>query len=274
MSLSAPGTPARSGTSYHVHTSWSDGHAGLAAFVDEAWRLGLAEVGVSDHLTLMPDGGRPSWSMDAGEIGEYLADVRGTAVPDGLVLRAGIEADYFPETCGALERLLRPHDFDYVIGAVHVVDGFPVDTGSGRWVDLPPERQDEIWRRYWELIAGMARTGLYDIAAHLDLPKKFGFPPRDPLPAPAQDALDALAAAEMSIEINTSGWHVPAREAYPSAALLRAARERGIPLLVNADAHRPEHLVRGFARARELARSVGYEEVVRYERRRAVAVPL
>ena len=112
------------------------------------------------------------------------------------------------------------------------------------------------------------------IAAHLDLPKKFGYRPTADLSGEAAAALDALKATGMAIEINTAGWSLPAREAYPSPGLLRAARERKIPLLINSDAHFPEFLTRDFNRARELAREAGYGELVRYEQRRALPVPL
>ena len=133
---------------------------------------------------------------------------------------------------------------------------------------------NDVWRLYWERIGQMARSGVYDFAAHLDLPKKFGFRPTIDLTENALAALDALASADMAIEINTAGWSLPAQEAYPAFNLLHAARERAIPLLINADAHRPEHLTRDFDRARDLARRAGYTELVRYEARRRFAVPM
>ena len=78
----------------------------------------------------------------------------------------------------------------------------------------------------------------------------------------------------MAIEINTAGWSLPAKEAYPAPGILRAARERDIPLLINADAHSPKHLTRDFDRARDLARECGYTEVVRFDRRKHYPVPL
>jgi histidinol-phosphatase (PHP family) len=78
----------------------------------------------------------------------------------------------------------------------------------------------------------------------------------------------------MAIEINTAGWSLPAAEAYPSLELLREARSREIPLLINADAHFPEFLTRDFDRARVLAREAGYTGLVRYERRERFPVPL
>src|SRR5262249_54814549 len=104
--------------------------------------------------------------------------------------------------------------------------------------------------------------------------KKFGHRPTADLDNEESAALDAIAAAGMAIEINTAGWNLPAREAYPSLRLLRAARQRRIPLLINSDAHRPEHLTWEFDRARALARDAGYTELSRYAGRRRFAVPL
>jgi histidinol-phosphatase (PHP family) len=81
-------------------------------------------------------------------------------------------------------------------------------------------------------------------------------------------ALDAIAEAGMAVELNTSGWHQPCREAYPSPALLRQARRRGIPILISADAHAPADVARSFGPALLMAREAGYTQTVRYAARR------
>ena len=53
----------------------------------------------------------------------------------------------------------------------------------------------------------MAESGVFDFAAHLDLPKKFGFKPAANLSAESSAALDAIAAAGMAIEINRVSTH-------------------------------------------------------------------
>lgn len=81
-------------------------------------------------------------------------------------------------------------------------------------------------------------------------------------------ALDAMAAADVAIEINTSGWDKPVREAYPSLHYLREAKRRGIPLVISADAHGPDHIARHLDRARQLARSAGYGQTVCFNGRK------
>lgn len=262
-------------TSYHNHTTWSDGAPTLAAQIQAAKEIGLDELGISDHYVLHPDGEEVDWSLPLDMLGDYVLELRAAAHEvRGLTLRLGIEADFFPETIDALRERLQPYPWDYVIGSVHYVDGFPVDENTRFWDALSVDEANEKWRLYWVRIRQLAESGVFDFVAHPDLPKKFGHRPTIDLSAEIAAALDAIAAANMAIEINTAGWSLPAGEAYPSLELLRAARVRSIPLLINADAHFPEFLTRNFDRARELAREAGYTELVRYERRQRYAVSL
>ncbi len=250
-------------TSYHNHTRWSDGSATVAETVAAAAAAGLGEVGVSDHFMLHPAGARYDWRLTAERLDEYVADVRAAADGAALPVRLGIEADYFPETVDAVERLLRARPFDYVIGSVHIVAGIGGDGDFGAWSTLAPAALEPAWRLYWEHVRALAESRVFDIAAHLDLPKRFAGPMPDAVRPAALGALDALAAAGMTLEVNTSGAYLPHAEAYPSLDLLRAARERAIPVMINADAHRPEHLARGLDEGERLARAAGYTSFAR-----------
>jgi len=261
-------------TSYHNHTTWSDGLAEIPALVTAAAEQGLEEVGISDHYVLTPrDPVR--WSIPIDRLSDYVAAVRAAAAtaPEGLVVRVGIEADFFPETVDTLRARLAEHRFDYVIGSVHFVNEFPIDEAAEYWQRLSPDERDTVHRYYWERLAELARSGVYDIVAHLDLPKKFGFRPRIDLTREIMTALDAIAAAGMTVEINTAGWDKDVKEAYPTPALLHACYIRGIPLQINADAHSPAHLTRNFDRAAILAWAAGYREVTHYAERKRTFHP-
>jgi histidinol-phosphatase (PHP family) len=262
-------------TSYHNHTNWSDGAPTLAAQIQAARAAGLDELGISDHYTLHPSGEEVEWSMPLDLIGDYVVELRAAAQEvRGLTLRLGIEADFFPETVDVLRDRLAPYPWDYVIGSVHYVDAFPIDENAQNWDALSTDERNETWRLYWSRIRKLAESRVFDFVGHLDLPKKFGHRPSVDLSAESGAALDAIREAAMAIEINTAGWSLPAQEGYPSLELLREARRREIPLLINADAHFPEFLTRDFDRARQLARAAGYTELVRYERRQAIPHPL
>ncbi len=261
--------------SYHNHTGWSDGNATLDEQILGARDAGLDELGISDHYVMIPDGPPCCWSMPLDRLPTYVAEIldarNHTSNPR---IRLGVEADFFPETVETLREELARHPFDYIIGSVHFVDSFPVDSEAEDWQPLTEEQVNEKWELYWTRIRQLAESRVYDFAAHLDLPKKFGFHPTADLSSLEADALDAIASADMAIEINTAGWHKPCEEAYPSIRLLWEARRRDIPLLINADAHVPAHLTRDYGRAWDLAREAGYTELVRYEARRRIPYAL
>jgi histidinol-phosphatase (PHP family) len=214
--------------------------------------------------------------MPLDRLAEYVADVRAAAAdaPPGLTVRRGVEADFFPGQEAAIRAALAGHDFDYIIGSVHYVGEFAVDESRPAWDRLSPDEREAMHRGYWERLVGLAQTGLYDIVGHLDLPKKFGYRSESDLSAEISAALDAIAAADMAVEVNTAGWHTMAREAYPAPDLLRECHRRGIPTQINADAHMPATLTRDFDRAAALLREAGYTQVTRFADRQRTLVPL
>ena len=261
--------------SYHNHTNMSDGDVSLEEMIEAARQAGIDEFGISDHYCLYP-GGRPiEWSMPVVLLDEYVERIRMVAAEtQSPIIRLGLEADYFPETIEQIQEIVAVHPFDYLIGSVHFVDDFPIDTDAGDWEAISPPERDEVWRLYWIRLKQMAESRAFDIVAHPDLPKKFGYLPSIDLEEEEQAALDAIAASGMSIEINTAGWYKPAAEMYPSLRLLREASRRNIPLQVNVDSHHPNTISRDYDRAASLAREIGYTKVVGYERRQRLTVPL
>jgi histidinol-phosphatase (PHP family) len=262
-------------TSYHNHTVWSDGTATLAEMIDGARRAGLDELGISDHFVLAPDNQQFSWAMDPGFLAEYVSSVRqaGAKVKD-LTIRLGLEVDYFPETIELVAQRLAPYSLDYIIGSVHFVDGFRIDDSAQPWGENSQDFRDQIWRRYWQHMRAAAETKLFDMVGHFDLPKKFNYYPSVDLTEEALTALDAIAAAQMAIEINTSGWNKTVQEAYPSLFYLREANLREIPLVINSDAHAVDDVAGHFARARALAAAAGYGVLAGFDHRQRFTYPL
>jgi histidinol-phosphatase (PHP family) len=258
---------------YHNHTSWSDGKCSVAAMVAEAHRLGIDELGISDHLVLHPSGKVPEdWSMLPEQVSAYVAELQAQRADDRPAIRIGLEVDWFPERGDAIADLLSTHQLDFVIGSVHEVDGFEIDYKATAWRQLDDDGQNRVHRLYWEQIRSMAESRLFDIVGHLDLTKKFGFRPTVDLREEMTAALDAIAAADLAVELSTAGWYFPCQEPYPCSALLEQCRQRQIPVMPASDAHVPQHLIRDFDRAAELLLAAGYTQVARFaERRRSFA---
>ena len=261
--------------SYHNHTNWSDGRPTIPELIAGARDAGVTELGISDHFAITPYGQFPDWSIQAEKIDAYVEDIlRAAQNTNDMTIRLGVEVDFFPETLEESINLLRPYPFDFIIGSVHFIDEFTIDLNSDSWKEITQEEINLVWQTYWRYIAAAAKSGYFDLIGHFDLPKKYKFYPDVDLTADALAALDAIAAADAALEINTSGWHKPVREAYPRLFYLTQARRRNIPILINADSHYSNHVTRDFNRAEKLASRAGYTELVRYEKRKRFSYPL
>jgi histidinol-phosphatase (PHP family) len=215
------------------------------------------------------------WRMLRGELPQYLeqVEVARRRFP-GLPIRLGLEMDFL-EGCEAWwEELRGAAAWDFWIGSVHyLADGMEVDNPKylSRYREADP---GEVWAAYWERYEACIRSGWFDFVAHPDLPKKFGFRPAGDLRRFYEPAVQALVDTGLAYEINTAGLRKDCRELYPAVQFAALAREAGVPVLVNSDAHAVAELGAGYAEAVALLREVGYEEVVRFEGRRRLSVPL
>jgi histidinol-phosphatase (PHP family) len=86
--------------------------------------------------------------------------------------------------------------------------------------------------------------------------------------------IQALVDHDVAFELNTAGWRKTVGEQYPAFDFLKLAASAGDPVLVNSDAHAPEEVGAGFARAYQLLREAGYRERIKFQARRRFPVPL
>jgi histidinol-phosphatase (PHP family) len=110
--------------------------------------------------------------------------------------------------------------------------------------------------------------------AHPDLPKKFGYRPKGNLRRFYEPAIQALVDTGVAYEINTAGLRKDCRELYPAREFVELARDAGVPVLINSDAHAVSELGAGFREAVELLKDCGYRETLRFELGRPLRVPL
>ena len=85
---------------------------------------------------------------------------------------------------------------------------------------------------------------------------------------------DAVAEADICIEVSTRGLLRPVADLYPDARLLAACRARSIPLTLASDAHDADRVGWSFDRAIAGARSAGYETVAVFDGRERREVAL
>lgn len=261
-------------TDYHMHTPLC-GHAVGAPrdYILAAQKAGLAEIGFSDHNPMPTQ--FDDWRMGPDQLPEYVALIKEAQAefPDYPV-RLGLECDYLPNHEGYIEHLAKQADWDYLIGSVHyITPDWDVDNPKHlkRWKEQPVE---EIWEKYFAAYTKMARSCLFDFLAHPDLVKKFGHRPKGDLSRFYSKMLDVAAEAGAVLEINTAGLRKDVKEIYPSRDFLAAAHKRHIPIVINSDAHSPKEVAADFDLAYQLAKDVGYTEVMTFQKRKATPVAI
>jgi histidinol-phosphatase (PHP family) len=266
-------------TDYHTHT-YRCGHAvgTMREYIEAAIARGIDEIGLTDHLWLYFEElskRNPEYAMPEedypGHYAEMLAlrdEFRGR-----IEVRVSVEADYIEGREKELLAILGRFDFDYVLGSVHFMDGWLMDHADFAH-RFREERVAEIYRRYYDRLRKAIRLGCFDLLAHFDLPKKFGFLPEEDLSAVVAETLDAVAENNVAIEISSAGLRKPIGEIYPARAILREMRRRDIPVSFSSDAHAPEEIGAGYDRLIEMARSEGYDRLAVFEARHRRSGPL
>jgi len=247
---------------YHMHTTFSDGRSEMAEFVDEAVRKGIDEIGFSDHIFLRKE----DWSMDWADLTKYVSSISELNTTSQISIKAGLEVEFVPCGMEGLMEMINRFDFDYLMGSVHYIGDWQFDN----------EKQIEEWKRrdvtqvyeqYYDLVQTMAKTQLFDFVGHLDLVKKFNHRPNRDIQDLLLETVKTIGKSGMCIEVNTGGLRKPCREVYPSEKLLKICFDNGLPITFGSDAHSPEDVGADFDKAVNLARRVGYVEMVRFTKR-------
>lgn len=171
-------------------------------------------------------------------------------------VRLGLESDFYPGVEPWLEKLHARVPLHHVLGSVHTqVPDYRARFFNGDYFAYQ--------QTYFEHLAQSAETGLFDTLAHPDLvkneaPQEWLFPRIEPF---IQRALDRIAKTGVAMELNTSGVNKALPELNPGRRILEMMHARGIPVVIGADAHRPQRVGDGYAVALRQLAEVGWREV-------------
>ncbi|HEY82540.1 MAG TPA: DNA polymerase/3'-5' exonuclease PolX [Dehalococcoidia bacterium] len=227
----------------HVHTDWSDGRDSIEAMALAAKALGYQYLGISDHSA----GRGIARGLNAERLKQQIAEIKELNQRlSGIRIFAGMEVDIRAD--GSLDmpdELLK--ELDIVTAAVHA--------GMG-------ESQERMTRR---IIRAMENPHV-DILAH---PTCRMLPGREPVAVDMEAIFQAAARTGVMLEINA----MPSRLDLKDIHAYRA-RELGVKLVINTDAHAAEHLGfmrfgvgvarRGWCQAEDILNTRPVEEVSAY----------
>jgi histidinol-phosphatase (PHP family) len=255
----------------HVHSQWSydtGPDASMVAACARAVELGLPSVAFTEHLDFTVAGPadpitaagvdpNPSARMRPLDMPGYLAALAECRDRfPALRIVSGVEAGEPHLFAASASAVLAAGRFERVLGSVHAVPTGGELMYSG-WL-LRHEPPDQVMRRYFaEVVAMIEGSGLFEVLAHLDFPRRYwpesaGEYGEAAFEEEYRAVLGALAASGRVLELNTASPLL-------SVSVLRWwAEEGGRALSFGSDAHVPWHVGARFREASGIAAAAGF----------------
>ncbi|QDV32881.1 DNA polymerase/3'-5' exonuclease PolX [Tautonia plasticadhaerens] len=192
---------------FHCHTDWSDGGNTLAEMAEAARDRGLSYLGIADHSRSAAYAG--GLSIDRVRRQWEAIDELNAAMGPAFRVFKGIECDILAD--GSLDY---PDDvlegFDYVVASVHSSFGLPAEAMTARIV----------------------RAVRHPLVTMLGHPTGRLLLRREAYAVDLGAVIEAAAEAGTMIEINASPHRLDL-----DAPHVRRARDRGVAIVINPDAH-------------------------------------
>ncbi len=254
----------------HTHTHYSHGKDTPADMWASAQQKGITLLGFSEHS---PRPQNYTYSNEYREkltkfFPQYVAEVQELKEKFPGQVLLGIEMDWFEKDIPFTKEALASHDFDYVIGSVHFLETWGYDDLSSDWVSLKKNHCHEHYVRYFTTMRKMVDSGLFNIAAHLDLIKIFSIDTfrewivqKESLLLVAE-VLQAMMLNGMALEISSAGLRKMCKEIYPCPQIMALAKDLYVPITFASDAHNVNDVAADFDVLEKYARSFGYDHSV------------
>jgi len=191
----------------HAHTTWSDGVSSIEQMAAAARALGYSFHAVTDHSQVLGI----TRGLTPERLRQQMAEIDAfnATLPDAFRLLKGIECDILPD--GRLDLPLDLlEELDVVVASVHLVQRQDRETITAR-------------------VLAALETGVVDILAH---PTGRILGMRDSTELDLERVLNAAVTHKVALEINAAADRLDLNDVYA-----KQAKERGIPISINTDAH-------------------------------------
>lgn len=226
-------------------------------FVEEAHRKGLDKIQILDHThrfiefesiyeELKKYEVQKTWLENKSmkfkdHVSDFIAlmqDIKHMSLP--VEVTYGLEVCYVPQHEEFLRTLLAQYPFDFLVGAIHSIDGLLYDMPFSKELLWNRYAANDIYRRYYELVFQLIRSDLFTQLAHPDTIKLFQIYPDYDLQSTYEKMAQLLCEHHMKAENNVGCYY---RYHHPdmglSTKLLKIFQTHNVELIYASDAHQP-----------------------------------
>lgn len=231
----------------HLHTTYSaDSQMELDEACQRAAELGIGLV-TTEHMDLLFEDERFTF-----DVNDYL---RSYNKRRGAHLLLGIELGMQLKSAEMSRMLIEKHEFDYVIGSLHIlfgVDMYLKACYAGR-------SRQEVYDAYFQtMLDNLKQHSYIDALAHIDFLCRYAdFPQTDIIYSEQRERIDAvlqfLVEHDIVLEINARRLGDRQAVQHLQPIYQRYRELGGRYVTIGSDAHTPDSIASHFAQALELA---------------------
>lgn len=256
---------------YHTHTNFSsDSDTEMEQMIQQAIRLGLKELAITDHIDFdYPDPEFPflfDYPEYANKIKQYQE-----MYEKQIKLRIGVEFGLQAQVKEKVNAFYQAHFFDFVIGSTHCINGLELYHNYF----YEGKNKEEAYQEYFEdLLQNVQTFDCFQVYGHLDYVNRYGSYDNRELSYPRyqeiiDEILKTLVLKGKGIEINTSGFKYGLGYAHPKLEILKRYHELGGEIItLGSDAHSPEWIGSHFEDAYALLKEAGFHAITVFEKQK------
>lgn len=251
----------------HMHSSYSfDSKSSLREMVESAIAKGLTHINITEHndfeypeSEMFPKG---SWDLNVDSYLYELLKLR-SEYEDKITIGFGIEIGM--QECAFRKNAVlgRSHEFDFVIGSIHLVNG--IDTYEPRYFEGKTVKQ-AVDEYYEAMLRNLRQFTNFDVLGHMDyiartIPGGESNYNAMDYKNYIDEVINILLENEKGIEINTSSlWKKGFSQPNPCIDIVKMYKEKGGEIItVGSDAHKPENIAGAFDVAEDILKECGYK---------------
>lgn len=245
----------------HMHLEYGElNKEYVLQFVEEAVKKNLTKIQILDHthrfiefepiyLELKNEPLQKKWlenkkmkfkdSLD--DYDRLIKEVKELDLP--ITISFGLEVCYVPKYEDYIKDILKKHHYDFIVGAIHSIDGKLYDMNFSKDILWNKYDVDDIYKRYYELIFSLVKSDLFTQLAHPDTIKMFNYYPTYDLVPTYHELAKLLVKHHVKAENNTGCYYrYNHQDMGLSDELLKIFKEHGVEMITASDAHQPSHV--------------------------------
>ena len=159
----------------------------------------------------------------------------------GIEVLFGLEVCYVPKYKDYIASLLQKYNYDFVVGAIHSIDGILYDMGFSKQLLWDVYDTNKIYERYYKLVFDLVESNLFTQLAHPDTIKLFNYYPTYDLKETYTELTTLLNKHNMKAENNTGCFYrYKHKDMGLSDDLLTIFKQNNVAMICASDAHKPE----------------------------------